>query len=1101
MYPRYSVDSFHCDNALWLIYDPLSELWGKQLCYKSLDSEMMEWVCHKISNFDYLMKLNERAGRIRGEVHNHPIFPWVCDFTTKDSGWRPLDRTKFRLAKGDDQLREMYSRQLLHHVPELLSDIGFMVYRARVESKENLCKHVRRKWVPREYPVSIARMYEWTPEECIPELYEDPKLLVSCHSDMPDMEYPSFVSSPEEFIEWHRSMLESEEVSSNLHKWIDLAFGYLLSGEDAVQSLNVHMCFVYGKKRNLRTQGMVQLFDRPHPQRKPNQAAQSASEPLEYIPDTIKLEQREGKFKIFNFCCSNYTSELKEYIFSYFAKYKDSDVEEEKMESNDILDSLLGSMKSLLVVISEICLANRCRGDFAYYEHSNNFKNVIKQFIFRIFIYFYYRPSFFLFLIFPIVHRLISILCRTLTDESLSEIMAPLTVLLQCESSIKYKNILNIIIFHDSSDANVFRSSFFLKTSNSKLFCQLGTPFPRKCTIILLALILFFILENFYMVFVHRRDVQIIIYIIVNYFLEVILKYFIISTHSIYIEYIIMVTMIRDSSQISKLITYLLLDYVITKIIYRVLLIAINSDSQFSSHRSRIVITARVSLSFCSLICIYWRKFFVNTLCDLFKFLFISLTILFICGSCRFFYQRIQLDNLNNSSVKSDTKNRRASRTDNDSTYKQTELYDQVTIFSQDIEGSPNEQYESNLQQRHRKKIILLKDSLKEKPTKTIKGIQMLPANYEWMVSTLQKRYGHKSNNRSSIVQNLHDLKPAINDAEKCLDVLEDINALVNQMESTGYNVRTTNDPMWTDAICKKFPYHILSKTLKMQNEKDTMTIEELLESLESEISSRHITERRMRVLDRKEPRSFEQNLRSTADVQRYNNNLRHSEKVCEFCDRKGHSSIVCRTINKPSERRTVDSKQATLSHTSNACNQENCFQCGKNHHQTLCLRTMNSGQQPYLRNERKDPAQRWQSNDRITQFQREQVTAPQNLQYFDGIRNQPQSSDVRAGSYTQLNNTNEIKQQIVLMTAEGSIWNNHSSMFERALFFFDMGAQTSLVEERFAMQLGLLASESETITMSGQQPSRDAINNFSVRKKSFFPTCVLKENDKYRAF
>uniref|UniRef100_A0A1I7X3Q4 Helo_like_N domain-containing protein n=1 Tax=Heterorhabditis bacteriophora TaxID=37862 RepID=A0A1I7X3Q4_HETBA len=201
--------------------------------------------------------------------------------------------------------------------------------------------------------------------------------------------------------------------------------------------------------------------------------------------------------------------------------------------------------------------------------------------------------------------------------------------------------------------------------------------------------------------------------------------------------------------------------------------------------------------------------------------------------------RRIQLDNLNNT------------RTDNDSTYKQTELYDQVTIFSQDIEGSPNEQikvpefsgkveeweefwaiYEdmvhTNAELSVMEKIILLKDSLKEKPTKTIKGIQMLPANYEWMVSTLQKRYGHKSNNRSSIVQNLHDLKPAINDAEKCLD----------------------------------------------------------------------------------------------------------------------------------------------------------------------------------------------------------------NLQYFDGIRNQPQSSDVRAGSYTQLNNTNEIKQQIVLMTAEGNIWNNHSSMFERALFF-----------------------------------------------------------------
>uniref|UniRef100_A0A1I7WUK3 DUF148 domain-containing protein n=1 Tax=Heterorhabditis bacteriophora TaxID=37862 RepID=A0A1I7WUK3_HETBA len=161
-------------------------------------------------------------------------------------------------------------------------------------------------------------------------------------------------------------------------------------------------------------------------------------------------------------------------------------------------------------------------------------------------------------------------------------------------------------------------------------------------------------------------------------------------------------------------------------------------------------------------------------------------------------------------------------------------------------------------------KIILLKDSLKEKTAKTIEGIQMLPAKYEWMVSTLQKRYGHKSNNRSNIVQNLHDLKAVKNNAEKCLDVLEDINGLVNQMKLSGYNICDTNDPMWTDTISKKFLYNILNNALRNQDEKQTMNMGELLESLELEISGRPTTERRMRVLDRKGLRTFEQNSAST---------------------------------------------------------------------------------------------------------------------------------------------------------------------------------------------------------------------------------------------
>lgn len=226
------------------------------------------WCRGWLSNLDYLLALNAAAGRRSGDPNNHPIVPWVIDFQAArpNQGWRDLTYTKYRLTKGDQQLDIAWESIVPHHVSDTLSELTFFVYMARRTPVSLLCRFVRSQWVPNEYPSSMARMYSFSPDECIPEFYTDATIFKSMHADLPDLEVPAWAQSPEEFIRIHRLLLESDEVSAALHHWIDLTFGYKLSGEAAKTAKNVVFAFADGR-RKLTNHGVVRLFSRPHPQR------------------------------------------------------------------------------------------------------------------------------------------------------------------------------------------------------------------------------------------------------------------------------------------------------------------------------------------------------------------------------------------------------------------------------------------------------------------------------------------------------------------------------------------------------------------------------------------------------------------------------------------------------------------------------------------------------------------------------------------------------------------------------------------------------------------------------------------------------------------
>lgn len=251
-------------------------------CQEELRGLVLDWVHGRISNFHYLMQLNRLAGRRQGDPNYHPVLPWVVDFTTPHGRFRDLRKSKFRLNKGDKQLDFTYemTRQAFvagglgggepphvpHHISDVLSDITYYVYKARRTPRAVLCGHVRAQWEPHEYPASMERMQNWTPDECIPEFYTDPSIFSSIHPDMPDLDVPAWCGSSQEFVAAHWALLESPEVSQDLHHWIDLTFGYKLQGKEAVKEKNVCLHLVDGHT-HLTSYGVVQLFDQPHPQR------------------------------------------------------------------------------------------------------------------------------------------------------------------------------------------------------------------------------------------------------------------------------------------------------------------------------------------------------------------------------------------------------------------------------------------------------------------------------------------------------------------------------------------------------------------------------------------------------------------------------------------------------------------------------------------------------------------------------------------------------------------------------------------------------------------------------------------------------------------
>ncbi|WVZ78912.1 hypothetical protein U9M48_026555 [Paspalum notatum var. saurae] len=309
----------------------------RRVALEMAENASERWKRREMSNFEYLVILNTLAGRSYNDLTQYPIFPWVlADYSSekldlnKSSTFRDLSKPVGALD--ENRFKVFEDRYVSFCDPDIpsfyygshYSSMGIVLhYMLRLEPFTTLhlnfqggkFDHADRLFqsIDSAYRNSLSSTSDV--KELIPEFFYMPEFLENSNSyhlgvkqdgePIGNVALPPWAKgSPEEFIHINREALESEYVSSNLHHWIDLIFGYKQRGQPAVEAANIFYYMTYEGAVDLENmddmlqksaiedqianfgQTPIQIFRMKHSRRGP---PIPIAHPLYFAPQSITL--------------------------------------------------------------------------------------------------------------------------------------------------------------------------------------------------------------------------------------------------------------------------------------------------------------------------------------------------------------------------------------------------------------------------------------------------------------------------------------------------------------------------------------------------------------------------------------------------------------------------------------------------------------------------------------------------------------------------------------------------------------------------------------------------------------------------------------------
>ncbi|KAK9032820.1 hypothetical protein V6N11_017863 [Hibiscus sabdariffa] len=309
----------------------------RRVALEMAETARESWRRRDITNFEYLMILNTLAGRSYNDLTQYPVFPWVlADYSSefldfnKSSTFRDLSKPVGALdSKRFEVFEDRYRNFCDPDIPSFYygshySSMGIVLYYLlRLEPFTSLHRnlqggkfdHADRLFQSVESTYRNCLSNTSDVKELVPEFYYMPEFLINSNSyhlgvkqdgePINDVSLPPWAKgSPELFISKNREALESEYVSSNLHHWIDLVFGYKQRGKPAVEAANVFYYLTYEGAVDMDSvddelqrsaiedqianfgQTPIQVFRKRHPRRGP---PIPIAHPLYFAPASISL--------------------------------------------------------------------------------------------------------------------------------------------------------------------------------------------------------------------------------------------------------------------------------------------------------------------------------------------------------------------------------------------------------------------------------------------------------------------------------------------------------------------------------------------------------------------------------------------------------------------------------------------------------------------------------------------------------------------------------------------------------------------------------------------------------------------------------------------
>ena len=313
-----SVQVFSNANGVFII-----EFNGKQTLHGfkfDLYPLKAKWKEGMLSNFDYLLAVNQAAERSFVDLSCYPIFPRVLtDFNQNEIGeFRDLSKPVQIVCDKDKEhklLKVRFSVQGYYHSDNISNPHFVSGNLVRIAPFCNAQWELNEKWdastrimmsIPSHYSITNHTIYELPPESfAFPEGLINVNDFVLPNNEELRLILPAWASSPSDFINKHRNALESAEVSLNLHKWIDLVFGFKSRNQEAINELNTYHPFSYvnagdkptTEKYNwIQTCGQVpkQLFKDAHPRQTQQPALPSSLKSSAAVEYAVDIDNANG---------------------------------------------------------------------------------------------------------------------------------------------------------------------------------------------------------------------------------------------------------------------------------------------------------------------------------------------------------------------------------------------------------------------------------------------------------------------------------------------------------------------------------------------------------------------------------------------------------------------------------------------------------------------------------------------------------------------------------------------------------------------------------------------------------------------------------------